>query len=139
MYATQNTTTKKRRINIETFTMLSTTNREKNTTMVKTFLIDIVRQRRAHNPESPKCSLMLFQETKETQNQPEFAFLQCDCNWGHLDKVDQLDYRTVTIHSKKAGYPPIGSLLRSRFQGHHPTPLCGGALCDEPKNGCEGD
>ena len=51
---------KKRHINIETFTMPSTTDREKNTTMVKTFLIDIVRQRRAHNPESPKCSLMLF-------------------------------------------------------------------------------
>ena len=27
--------------------------------------------------------------------------LQCDYyNWGHLDKVDQLDYRKVTIHSE---------------------------------------
>ena len=31
--------------------------------------------------------------------------LQCDYyNHGHLDKVDQSDYRKVTVHSEKASY-----------------------------------
>ena len=41
------------------------------------------------------------------------CLLQCEyCNWGHLDKVDQLDYRKITIHSKKVGCGPISSLLK---------------------------
>ncbi|CAH3014426.1 unnamed protein product, partial [Porites evermanni] len=31
------------------------------------------------------------------------------CNQGHLDKVDQSDYRKITIHSKKVGCGPISS------------------------------
>ena len=30
-------------------------------------------------------------------------------NRGHLDKVDQSDYRKITIHSKKVGCGPISS------------------------------
>ena len=37
-------------------------------------------------------------------------FLQWDyCNWGYLDKVDQWDYRKITIRSKKVGCGPISS------------------------------
>ena len=36
--------------------------------------------------------------------------LQCDyCNRAHLDKVDQSEYRKITINSKKAGCGPISS------------------------------
>ena len=36
-------------------------------------------------------------------NMPLFyGELQCDYyNWGHLDKVDQSDYRKITIHLEK--------------------------------------
>ena len=36
--------------------------------------------------------------------------LQFDyCSQGHLDKVDQSDYRKITKHSKKVGGGPISS------------------------------
>ena len=32
---------------------------------------------------------------------------------GHLDKVDQSDYRKITIHFKKVGCMPISSSLKN--------------------------
>ena len=42
--------------------------------------------------------------------------LQCDhCNQGHFDKVDQSDYRRITIHSKKVGcWQLVNNLLETQ-------------------------
>ena len=42
--------------------------------------------------------------------------LQCDyCNRAHLDKVDQSEYRKITINSKKAGCGPISSSDEKKY------------------------
>ena len=39
--------------------------------------------------------------------------LQCDyCNRGHSDKVDQSNYRKITVHSEKVSCGPISSALK---------------------------
>ena len=42
------------------------------------------------------------------------VIIQCNyCIQGHLDKVDQSDYRKITIHSKKVGCWPISGLIKN--------------------------
>lgn len=42
--------------------------------------------------------------------------LQCAyCNWGHLGKVDQLDDRKITIHSKNVGCGPISTKHKIKY------------------------
>ena len=40
--------------------------------------------------------------------------LQCDyCSRGHLDKVDQSEYKKITIHSKKVGCAVNQQLIKN--------------------------
>ena len=63
------------------------------------FRVDIGKER-TFNRESKLVSLDLINDHKSAQELHNYSVTSV-LNRGHLNKVDQLDYRKITVHSEK--------------------------------------
>ena len=54
----------------------------------------------------------LIEWNRKRLNECEMIALQCDyCNWGHLDKIEQLESNNTLLHFEKVGYTLFDSFL----------------------------